>query len=133
MDKLKAMHTFVRIAEHGSLTAAARALGASLPAVVRTLAALEAHLGMRLFNRTTRRISLTEEGRRYLASCRDELAAVELAEPKMAFTEIADAAIPPPIPAMAAKRVSGRALKLSFMQPSIAIRIALPQVAEFPM
>src|SRR5262245_35123373 len=77
MDKLKAMQTFVRIAEAGSLTAAAVELGSSLPAVVRSLAALEAHLGVRLLNRTTRRISLTEEGRHYLATCQQVLAAVE--------------------------------------------------------
>ena len=80
MDKLKAMHTFLRIADEGSLTAAARAMDHSLPAVVRSLAALEAHLGVRLFNRTTRRISLTEEGKRYLENCRQVLAAVEDAE-----------------------------------------------------
>lgn len=76
MDKFKAMHTFMRIADEGSLTAAARALDYSLPAVVRSLAALEAHLGVRLFNRTTRRISLTEEGKRYLENCRQLLTAV---------------------------------------------------------
>ena len=80
MDKLKAMHTFMRIADAGSLTAAARALDYSLPAVVRSLAALEAHLGVRLFNRTTRRISLTEEGKHYLENCRQLLTAVEDAE-----------------------------------------------------
>ncbi len=80
MDKLKAMQGFVRIADTGSLTAAAQALGSSLPAVVRSLAALEAHLGVRLFNRTTRRISLTEEGRRHLDSCRQVLAALDDAE-----------------------------------------------------
>jgi DNA-binding transcriptional LysR family regulator len=80
MDKLKAMQTFVRIADAGSLTAAARSLGASLPAVVRSLAALEAALGVRLFNRTTRRIVLTEDGRSYLERCRNALAAVEEAE-----------------------------------------------------
>lgn len=58
MDKFKAMQTVVRIADEGSLTAAARALGSSLPAVVRSLAGYEASLGVRLFNRTTRRISL---------------------------------------------------------------------------
>ncbi len=52
----------------------------SLPAVVRTLAGFEAQLGVRLFNRTTRRISLTEEGRRHLESCRQLLAAVADAE-----------------------------------------------------
>ncbi|MGH6627129.1 MAG: LysR family transcriptional regulator [Burkholderiaceae bacterium] len=80
MDKLKAMQTFVQIADEGSLTGAARALGSSLPAVVRSLAAFEAHLGVRLFNRTTRRISLTEEGRRHLENCRQLLAAVDEAE-----------------------------------------------------
>ncbi|MET4578827.1 LysR family transcriptional regulator [Ottowia thiooxydans] len=76
MDKLKAIQTFVQIAEHGSLTKAARAQQTSLPAVVRKLASLEAHLGARLFQRTTRRIALTEEGKRYLESCRHVLAAV---------------------------------------------------------
>ncbi len=80
MDKLRAMQTFVQIADQGSLTAAARVLGSSLPAVVRALAAYEALLGVRLFNRTTRRISLTDEGRRHLDSCRQVLAAVDESE-----------------------------------------------------
>lgn len=80
MDKLKAMHTFTQIADAGSLTAAARAMDASLPAVVRSLAALETALGVRLFNRSTRRISLTEEGKQYLHSCRQILGAVTEAE-----------------------------------------------------
>ena len=80
MDKLKAMRTVVSIADEGSLTAAATALGSSPPAIVRTLAALEAHLGIRLFNRTTRRLSLTEEGQHYVESCRQLLAAIEDAE-----------------------------------------------------
>jgi DNA-binding transcriptional LysR family regulator len=80
MDKFKAMQTFVRIADEGSLTAAARAMGASLPAVVRSLAAYEVELGVRLFNRTTRRISLTEEGRQHLENCRQVLAVLEESE-----------------------------------------------------
>ena len=80
MDKLKAMQTVVSIADEGSLTAAAAALDSSPPAVVRTLAALEAYLGIRLFNRTTRRISLTAEGRHYIENCRQLLAAVKDAE-----------------------------------------------------
>lgn len=80
MDKLKAMQTVVSIADEGGLTAAAAALGSSPPVVVRTLAALEAHLGIRLFNRTTRRISPTEEGRHYIESSRQLLAAIEDAE-----------------------------------------------------
>lgn len=80
MDKFRAMQVFIHIAEQGSLTAASRVVGSSLPATVRTLAALESHLGVRLFNRTTRRISLTEEGRRHLESCRQLLAALDDAE-----------------------------------------------------
>ena len=85
MDKLHAMQTFVRIVERGSLTAAAEDLNTSLPTVVRTLAALEGHLGARLFNRTTRRIHLTDEGRQYLAGCRAALSAVEAAEVALAM------------------------------------------------
>jgi DNA-binding transcriptional LysR family regulator len=80
MDKFKAMQTFVRIADEGSLTAAALAMGSSLPAVVRSLAAYEVELGVRLFNRTTRRISLTEEGKQHLENCRQVLAALEESE-----------------------------------------------------
>lgn len=80
MDKLHAMTTFVQIAEQGSLTAAAEVLDKSLPSVVRVLASLEDSLHVRLFNRTTRRIALTEEGRLYLDQCRKILADVEEAE-----------------------------------------------------
>lgn len=80
MDKLHAMATFVQIAERGSLTAAAQGLDTSLSSVVRTLAALEADLGVRLLNRTTRRIALTAEGQQYLERCRRILADMEDAE-----------------------------------------------------
>lgn len=83
MDRLRAMQTFVRIADKGSLTAAARDLGSSLPAVVRALAAYEAHLGVRLFHRTTRRVSLTEEGRQHLERSRHVLAALDDAESEL--------------------------------------------------
>jgi DNA-binding transcriptional LysR family regulator len=80
MDKLRAMQAFIHIADEGSLTAAAAVMESSLPAMVRTLAGYEAQLGVRLFNRTTRRISLTDEGRRHLDSCRQILAALDDAE-----------------------------------------------------
>jgi len=80
MNKLAAMETFVRIVDKGSLTAAAGALDTSLPSVVRTLAALERELGVRLLNRTTRRIHLTDEGAQYLERCRAILSAVQETE-----------------------------------------------------
>ncbi len=80
MDKLKAMATFVRIVDSGSLSAAADAQGQSPASVVRSLAALERSLNVRLLNRTTRQLSLTEEGRDYLARCRRILTEVSEAE-----------------------------------------------------
>jgi DNA-binding transcriptional LysR family regulator len=74
------MKTFVRIVEAGSLTAAAGTLDTSLPTVVRTLAALERHLGVSLLRRTTRRFHLTEEGAQYLGHCRLILSATQDAE-----------------------------------------------------
>jgi DNA-binding transcriptional LysR family regulator len=84
MDKLRAMQTFVAIVDQGSLSAAARVLDSSLPAVVRTLAALETSLDVRLLNRTTRRIALTEEGRTYLDTCRQILGELQEAEARLA-------------------------------------------------
>jgi DNA-binding transcriptional LysR family regulator len=78
------MSTFVRIVEKGSLSAAAVALDTSLPTVVRRLAGLERHLGVRLLNRTTRRIGLTDEGTQYLERCRAILSAVQEAEAALA-------------------------------------------------
>jgi DNA-binding transcriptional LysR family regulator len=80
MDKLLSMKTFVRIVETGSLTAAANDLDTSLPTVVRTLAALEHHLGVPLLKRTTRRIHLTDEGAHYLERCRVILSAIQEAD-----------------------------------------------------
>jgi DNA-binding transcriptional LysR family regulator len=80
MDKLHAIRTFIQIVECGSLTAAADELRKSLPAVVRTLGALEAELDVRLLNRTTRRIALTDEGREYYERCKSVLAELDEAE-----------------------------------------------------
>jgi DNA-binding transcriptional LysR family regulator len=81
MDQLQAMSIFVKIVDAGSLSSTARSLQVSLPVVSRALAALEARLGVRLFNRTTRRLALTEAGNQYYAQCKhllEELAEAEL-------------------------------------------------------
>lgn len=77
------METFVQIVDKGSLTRAAGALDLSLPSVVRILATLERHLRVRLLNRTTRRIHLTEEGEQFLERCRAILSQVREAEASM--------------------------------------------------
>jgi DNA-binding transcriptional LysR family regulator len=83
MDRFRAMASFVRIVDRGSLTAAAADLGVSLPAMVRTLALLERELGATLLHRTTRRIRLTDEGRQYLERCRTIVAQVQEAEEEL--------------------------------------------------
>lgn len=80
MDKLRALQTFVQIVESGSLSAAAEHLDTSPTSVVRSLSALEKALGVRLLNRTTRRMALTDEGREYFARCQRVLGDLEEAE-----------------------------------------------------
>ena len=65
MDLLSAMATFVRVVDASSLSRTARALGVSPAAVSRQLTALEAELGVQLLVRTTRRLTITEPGRRF--------------------------------------------------------------------
>lgn len=69
MDLLAQMATFVRVVETGSLSAAARAQKLSLPAVSRQLRALEEDLGVSLVARTTRRLGVTDAGRRWYERC----------------------------------------------------------------
>jgi DNA-binding transcriptional LysR family regulator len=70
MNQLQAMRAFARVVELGSFNMAARQLGMSPAAVTRSIGMLEAHLNMRLLNRNTRSLSLTEVGRSYLEGCR---------------------------------------------------------------
>jgi DNA-binding transcriptional LysR family regulator len=88
MDKLRAMTGFTRIVEKGSLTAAAADTGTSLPSMVRLLAALERDLGATLLNRTTRRMSLTDEGRQYYEHCRIILGQLREAEATLASRRV---------------------------------------------
>lgn len=80
MDKFREMQAFAAVADQGSFVAAAGALGTSKAAVSRLVADLEARLGVRLMQRTTRRLTLTTEGHLFLERCRDALAQIEDAE-----------------------------------------------------
>ncbi|WP_422011398.1 LysR substrate-binding domain-containing protein [Roseateles sp.] len=77
MDQLRAIKVFVRVIDEGSFAAAARALDLAPAVVTRLVAELEEHLGTRLLNRTTRRLSLTEIGEAYLERARRILADVD--------------------------------------------------------
>lgn len=79
-ESLSELKTFLLIADEGSLSAAARSLSLSVNAVSRRLAQLEERIGVRLANRTTRRFSLTDDGRRLAERCRRILAELRDAE-----------------------------------------------------
>ena len=79
-DILTEMSVFSRVVATGSLTSAARELGLSPAMVSRRLTALEGRLGVRLLNRTTRTVRLTDEGASYYDSCSRLLAEVDEAE-----------------------------------------------------
>ncbi len=73
MDRLLSMRVFERVVDEGGFAAAARALDMSAPVVTRLVADLEEHLGTRLLQRTTRRLSLTDAGQTYLLRVRNIL------------------------------------------------------------
>lgn len=101
MDSLGSISVFVQVADTRSFTEAGRLQGVSSSAVGKSIARLEARLGVRLFQRTTRSVTLTSEGALFLERCRKILAEVEAAE-----FELCDAA----------------------SQPHGKLRISLPQV-----
>ncbi|MFZ6777974.1 LysR substrate-binding domain-containing protein [Undibacterium sp. Ji83W] len=80
MDKLHLMTVFVAVAEEEGFAAAARRLAMSPPAVTRAIAALEARLSVKLLNRSTRFVRVTEAGQRYLEDARRIIADVEAAD-----------------------------------------------------
>ncbi len=80
MDKLSSLKAFVAVAETGHFALASERLGLSRAMASRQVMDLEAHLGLRLLNRTTRRVSLTEQGASYLERCREILAAIDEAD-----------------------------------------------------
>src|SRR5574339_664633 len=79
-DALQEITVFAKIVGTGSLSAAARDLGMSPAVVSRTLAALETRLGVRLVNRTTRSLHLTDEGASYYETCQRILTEIEEAD-----------------------------------------------------
>ncbi|MEO8040736.1 MAG: LysR family transcriptional regulator [Betaproteobacteria bacterium] len=74
MNRLHLINVFVAVVDAGSFVGGARRLGISPPAVTRAINELETHLGVRLLNRTTRIVRVTEPGARYAEDCRCILA-----------------------------------------------------------
>ena len=114
LDRLTGLEVFTRVAAAGSLSAAARLTGMSQTMVTKHIAALETRLGVKLFHRTTRRLSITEAGRNYLESSGRILSEIEAA----------DAAV-------AADRVEPRGLLRLNAPVSFGTRQIAPLLAEF--
>lgn len=90
MDRFHELEVFVAVADSGSFAKAGARLRLSPPAVTRAIAALEDRLGARVFNRTTRRVTITETGQRFLYSAQRILTDLETAEKDA----VGDTAIP---------------------------------------
>jgi DNA-binding transcriptional LysR family regulator len=80
LDRLTGLEVFAKVAATGSLSAAGRAMGLSQTMVTKHIAALEARLGVKLFHRSTRKLSITEAGRNYLETSERILAEIEAAD-----------------------------------------------------
>lgn len=113
MDTLSGLAVFVRAAEMRSFVTAGRALGISASAVGKSVAKLEQSLGARLFHRTTRSITLTDEGAVFFERCR------------RALQEIADAQ------AQLSQATEVPRGRLRISMPTIGYRLVLPVLAEF--
>jgi DNA-binding transcriptional LysR family regulator len=88
MDRFHALEAFVRVVEAGSFVRAAERLDVSVSSLSRHVAELEAHLGARLLNRTTRRLSLTENGQGFFERAVQLLADLEEAEGAVSATTV---------------------------------------------
>ncbi|WP_093811356.1 LysR family transcriptional regulator [Stappia sp. ES.058] len=93
MDSLGALNVFVQAAETRSFTATGRQLGVSSSAVGKSVARLEERLGVRLFHRSTRAITLTPEGQMFLERCRRIFSEMEAAELELSQTRAHPAGI----------------------------------------
>jgi DNA-binding transcriptional LysR family regulator len=132
MDRLHSMRVFSRVIDEGSFARAARELNLSPAVVTRLVADLEEHLGSRLINRTTRRLSLTDTGELYLERVRHILTEVEEAE------ALATASTSEPRghlrvlcpPAFAVHQIAKHLPKFRAMYPRVSLELSVPGPVE---
>ncbi|MBA4110385.1 MAG: LysR family transcriptional regulator [Leptothrix sp. (in: Bacteria)] len=132
MDRLQSMQIFCRVIDLNGFAAAARALNLSPSVVTRLINELEAHLGSRLINRTTRKLVLTDAGERYLEQVRRILADVAQVEAEVG----SDAADPRGVlkvlapPAFAAHQLAPTLPRFRALYPRIDIDLSAPGLVE---
>jgi DNA-binding transcriptional LysR family regulator len=132
MDRLHSMRVFARVADEGSFVAAARGLNVSAAVVTRLVADLEEHLGARLMNRTTRRLSLTDTGEAYLERVRhvltevaeaEALATASTAEPRGHLRVLCS-------PAFAVHQLAKHLSRFRARFPKVSIELSVPGPVE---
>ncbi len=127
MDKLTSMNVFVRVARAGSFAGGARELGISRAMATKHIMQLEGSLGTRLFNRTTRSLSLTDVGASYLERCQQVLLDVEEMESAVTHLQteprgVLKISAPPVIGASHITRAISQFLK---MHPDLTVDLIL--------
>jgi len=132
MDQLRAMKVFSRVVDEGGFAKAARALDMAPPVITRVVAELEAHLGARLLNRTTRRIALTEVGEAYLEKVRAILIEIEEAEAlaSAATTELRGHLRLLCPPAIAVHQIAKHLPRFRARHPQVTVEISAPGPVE---
>ncbi|RQR40236.1 LysR family transcriptional regulator [Burkholderia sp. Bp9143] len=127
MDTLLSMRVFTRIVETGSLTRAADTSGLTTPRVSALLRTLEQHLGCRLLNRTTRRLSLTEDGQAYYERCVAVLREIDEMEASMSHSRnVPRGRLKVNLPSAMAKRIVVPALPAFLVaHPDITVELGV--------
>ncbi len=135
MDRLLSMRVFERVVDEGSFAGAARALDMSPPVVTRLVADLEEHLGTRLLQRSTRRLSLTEAGHNYLSRVRNILQDIDEAHAVTSAhsTELAGTLRLHAPPVLATYVLAPLLASFRQQYPRIAIDIDVETTAEPPI
>jgi len=135
MDHFKQMEIFRRVAKVESFTAVANQLGHSPAAVARHVNSLEAHLGVRLLNRSTRSLSLTEAGRAYAELCERVLDEVAACESNLSVSEKTPRgsirmAVPKSFGSM---QLGDAVIEFSVKNPDISMMIMLEDFSPSPL
>ena len=135
MDRLLSMRVFERVVNEGGFAAAARALDMSAPVVTRLVADLEEHLGTRLLQRSTRRLSLTEAGEQYLGRVRSILQDIDEADAlaNAQTTELAGTLRLHAPPVLATYVVAPVLAEFRRLHPRIAIELEVETLREPPI
>jgi DNA-binding transcriptional LysR family regulator len=126
VDLFRSLGTFVRVVETGSLSAVARESGISHTATSRVISQLEDHFGVRLLHRTTRRLSLTEDGQDLLSRARQLLAEQEQMEATVGRQSVSPAGrVRVGIPPAAATLIVPRLPALLKTYPNLSIEVVV--------